>query len=186
MPSARRALATAKKWRPSSVWRATTRRVRFCVPARVSRRVIMIRFFCPTCRAKIQAPDDNAGRSGHCPKCQGSFVVPAASAAELAETVSTLGNEIPAVPIPQSSRPASPFEVYGTAQTVPPPPTAEDVQASLEAELLKAALVPTARTAASALTEEETDDQLPPPPPRPKVSTGWLPLALAGAGALLI
>jgi len=100
----------------------------------------MIRFFCPTCRAKIQAPDDNAGRSGRCPKCQNAFVVPAASAAELAESISTLGNDIPAAPIPQSTlgndipaapipqstRPASPFDVFGSGETpttqAPPPP----------------------------------------------------------------
>src|SRR5437870_2938907 len=99
----------------------------------------MIRFFCPTCRAKIQASDDNAGRTGRCPACQNTFVVPAASAAELAESVSTFGSDIPAVPIGQSSRPASPFEVFGNGQTPapttppPPPPPIAQQEAPLEA-----------------------------------------------------
>ncbi|HEV8379859.1 MAG TPA: hypothetical protein VGP99_13495 [Tepidisphaeraceae bacterium] len=143
----------------------------------------MIRFFCPTCRAKIQAPDDNAGRTGRCPKCQGSFVVPAASAAELAESLSTFGNEIPAVPIPPSTRPASPFEVFGTGETPAqaPPPLPTTAQSA-----------PTQAGTRRIVDREEWEEpeeestQPPPPPLRPKASTGWLPLALAGAGALLI
>jgi hypothetical protein len=150
----------------------------------------MIRFFCPTCRAKIQAPDDNAGRTGRCPACQNSFVVPAASAAELAETFATgLAGEIPAIPAP-SNRPASPIEIFGNGQTPatmpPPPPIAQVAQPA----------PPTAQTNTRRINDreawEEPEEQeqsatLPPPlPQRPKVSTGWLPLALAGAGALLI
>jgi hypothetical protein len=154
----------------------------------------MIRFFCPTCRAKIQAPDDNAGRPGHCPKCQNSFVVPAASAAELAESISSLGNEIPAVPIPQSTRPASPIEVFGAGETpapkkAPPPlsPNADPMVALLQG----ASRRPATPNEAPQVGEDEPDEEEiikrpPPPPRRPKVSTGWLPLALAGAGALLI
>ncbi|HEV8291331.1 MAG TPA: hypothetical protein VGP94_05390 [Tepidisphaeraceae bacterium] len=143
----------------------------------------MIRFFCPTCRAKIQAPDDNAGRTGRCPKCQGSFVVPAASAAELAESIGTFGNEIPAVPIPQSTRPASPFEVFGTdgTPTAPPPPlpaTAQSVSAQANTRRID--------DRQEWEEPEEQSTQLSPPPLRPKTSTGWLPLALAGAGGLLI
>src|SRR4051794_20745731 len=95
----------------------------------------MIRFFCPTCRAKVQAPDDNAGRSGRCPACQGTFVVPAASAADLAQSTSSFGNDVPAVPIPQSTRPASPFDVFGNGQTPPAPPQPPTDAGELEALL---------------------------------------------------
>src|SRR6267142_5570624 len=147
------------------------------------RKGLMIRFFCPTCRAKVQAPDSNAGQSGWCPACKGAFTVPAASAAELAESISSLGNDIPAVPIPQSTRPASPFEVFGTGETPvqPPPPPPTTAQNA-----------PPRASGPRVVDREEWEEpeeqptQLPPPPQRPKVSTGWLPLALAGAGALLI
>jgi hypothetical protein len=142
----------------------------------------MIRFFCPTCRAKVQAADSNAGQSGWCPACKGAFTVPAASAAELAESISSLGNDIPAVPIPQSTRPASPFEVFGTGETpaVPPPPPATAQSAPPRAS------GPRVVDREEWEEPEEQPTQLPPPPQRPKVSTGWLPLALAGAGGLLI
>jgi hypothetical protein len=164
----------------------------------------MIRFFCQTCRAKVQAPDDNAGRTGRCPKCQSTFVVPAASAADLAESMSSLGNEIPAVPIPPSTRPASPFEVFGSGDTPapaqapppPPPPTTRPASLRPDADPLEALLQPASRRPATPNEvpspdeefdeEEEQTSKAPPPPRRPKVSTGWLPLALAGAGALLI
>jgi len=149
----------------------------------------MIRFFCPTCRAKVQAPDDNAGRTGKCPACQGSFVVPAASAAELAETFATgLSGDVPAIPAAPSSRPASPFDVFGNgaAPSAPPP-----LPPPVAAQSAPPQTPPPANTRRVIDREEweepeETANALPPPPPRPKVSTGWLPLALAGAGGLLI
>src|SRR2546421_7715944 len=187
MPSARRVLAMARKWPPSSVWRATNRkkcRARFSVPSLKTRHASMIRFFCPTCRAKVQAPDDNAGRSGHCPACKGPFMVPAASAAELAQTFATgLSSEIPAIPAAPSSRPASPIEVYATAETSaapPPPPVAAQ---SAPAQTSPRRVVDDREEWEKA---EEEAAALPPPPPRPKVSTGWLPLGLAAAGGLLI
>ncbi len=147
----------------------------------------MIRFFCPTCRAKIQAPDDNAGRSGHCPACKGPFIVPAASAAELAQTFATgLSGEIPAIPAPPSSRPASPIEVYGngeTPATIPPPPPIAQIAQPAPPQ------TSTRRVVDDREEWEKTEEEaaaLPPPPPRPKVSTGWLPLGLAAAGGLLI
>jgi hypothetical protein len=160
----------------------------------------MIRFFCQTCRAKVQAPDDNAGRTGRCPKCQSTFVVPAASAADLAESISSLGNEIPPVPIPPSSRPASPFEVFGSGETpvppqAPPPPPPRPASLRPDADPLEALLQPASRRPATPneapspedeFDEEEQTSKAPPPLRRPKVSTGWLPLALAGAGGLLI
>jgi len=151
----------------------------------------MIRFFCPTCRAKVQAPDDNAGRTGRCPACQGTFVVPAASAADLAQSVSTFGNEIPAVPIPQSTRPASPFDVFGNGQTPQTPPAAPAEIAQQEAPLEAASKRPRSPIEVPTPEEVEAEDaeaeaKAAPPPPRAKASTGWLPLALAGAGGLLI
>src|SRR5215204_7130658 len=139
----------------------------------------MIRFFCQTCRAKVQAPDDNAGRTGHCPKCQSTFVVPAASAADLAESMTSLGNEIPAVPIPPSTRPASPFDVFGSgetpvpAQAPPPPPPPRPLGPN--ADPLEALLQPASRRPATPneapspeeeFDEEEQTSKVPPPPRR--------------------
>src|SRR5258706_7546676 len=147
----------------------------------------MIRFFCPTCRAKIQAPDDNAGRSGHCPACKGPFIVPAAAAADRAQTFATgLSGKIPATPAPPSSRPASPIEVYGngeTPATIPPPPPIAQIAQPAPPQ------TSTRRVVDDREEWEKTEEEaaaLPPPPPRPKVSTGWLPLGLAAACGLLI
>src|SRR6185436_9185735 len=147
----------------------------------------MIRFFCPTCRAKVQAPDEHAGRGGRCPKCQGTFVVPAASASELAESIGSFANDIPATPLPQSTRPASPFDVFGNGASpvVPPPPPPPPATAQTAPVQTGQRRVIDYREEWEEPPEEETP-QVPLPPPRPKVSTGWLPLALAGAGGLLI
>src|SRR2546430_6621188 len=91
--------------------------------------------------------------------------------------------EFPAIPAAPSSRPASPIEVYGTAETSaapPPPPVAAQ---SAPAQTSPRRVVDDREEWEKA---EEEAAALPPPPPRPKVSTGWLPLGLAAAGGLLI
>src|SRR5215212_914152 len=125
----------------------------------------MIRFFCQSCGAKVQAPDESAGKSGWCPKCRATFTVPAASAAELAQNISAVSNDdIPPLPVPAgarplspmsppeiappSSRPASPFEVFGTPGS--PPPLAAQAeapqQAPVEGTSLMESLMPSAAT----------------------------------------
>ena len=49
----------------------------------------MIRFFCPTCRAKVQAPEDKVGLPALCPKCHRLFNVPRTSTPGLDTPVST-------------------------------------------------------------------------------------------------
>jgi DNA-directed RNA polymerase subunit RPC12/RpoP len=36
----------------------------------------MIRFACPGCSNVFTVPDEQAGKSGRCPKCQSRFVIP--------------------------------------------------------------------------------------------------------------
>ena len=168
----------------------------------------MIRFFCQTCGAKVQAPDESAGKSGWCPKCRATFVVPAASAAELAQTMSpSLTDDIPPIPVPAgqrpmapeqapeittpSSRPASPFEVFGAPGSTPPPQAAEaSQQAPVEGTSLMESLMPSAATRAAnaakaANGHPEFDMDAPEPFPPVTAKTLW-PLILGGAGALMV
>jgi len=54
----------------------------------------MIRFLCPTCSAKVQAPDEKAAQSGRCPKCAGTFIVPQAGGLDL-----QIATQLPPAPI---------------------------------------------------------------------------------------
>src|SRR4051812_9404225 len=113
--------------------------------------MMMIRFLCQTCGTKVQAPEESAGKSGWCPKCRATFTVPAASSAELAQTIApTSTDDIPSIPgsapespaaLTTSSRPSSPFEVYGTPGSAPPPPPQQPIyqQAPVEGIPLGAA-----------------------------------------------
>jgi len=38
----------------------------------------MIEFECPKCSAKLQAPDDAAGKMATCPKCKEQITIPSA------------------------------------------------------------------------------------------------------------
>jgi hypothetical protein len=47
----------------------------------------MIRFTCPHCQHQMNAKDDQAGKTGRCPKCQGAVTVPAPHRTPLPDTV---------------------------------------------------------------------------------------------------
>src|SRR6185503_14628621 len=104
----------------------------------------------------------------------------------LAESIGGLGNDIPATPLPQSTRPASPFDVFGNPQAptqAPPPPSQFVAQAAPVQEASRRPATPNDDVAEEDMPEEGFGEFSKPAPPRkPKVSTGWLPLALAGAG----
>ncbi len=62
----------------------------------------MIRFACPGCSVVFSVPDEQAGKSGRCPKCQSRFVIPDAPTADLA----------PPPPPPPTVDPNEPIEIH--------------------------------------------------------------------------
>src|SRR5438874_714801 len=94
----------------------------------------MIRFLCPSCRAKVQAPEDRVGQAALCPRCHRLFNVP---------QTSTPGLETPPPPAPsfpsQTVTPAPPAPPVPDEPVLPAAPVAP--VASVEAELVEAPLI---------------------------------------------
>jgi hypothetical protein len=57
-----------------------------------------IRFACPTCRARLNVPDDAAGGSVRCPKCRALDRIPAES--DSSETVVRSADDTAEQPVP--------------------------------------------------------------------------------------
>src|SRR5881394_2899575 len=125
----------------------------------------MIRFFCPTCQARVQAPAEKAGVGGRCPKCGRTFFVPRTGMVALSATASPadpayLGELAPVTAQPAANElPDVPF--------VEAPPTATVL---IEAPLTEA---PTRSSGTRAIPqrhriisgEDIPEDELPDPAP---------------------
>jgi DNA-directed RNA polymerase subunit RPC12/RpoP len=83
-----------------------------------------IEFRCSQCNQLLRVPDDSAGRSARCPKCQSLMLVPAAStsAAPPAGPVTPLGPPLPTAPASSPPKPP-PGNPFGDAGGYAPPPS---------------------------------------------------------------
>ena len=127
----------------------------------------MIRFLCPTCSAKVQAPDEKAAQSGRCPQCGGAFIVPQAP---------TFALEISPLLL------APPIESSAPIPAAPPLPD-EHIEAPLVEAPTRADMV---HSRTSAPTIRRIDDDLPEESTVPAKPRGFHPLTIATGAALLL